>query len=448
MPSGAHISPAPPKHLIPLNVFQYLARQWERVHPYNAAQVVEIVGSANLNQINAAWVDTLATLGLGRVKLSACGHFGFEILNGEMKDYPVRRVPADVSLDAFLSVEVNRPFTDPGEPPFRAFVRENEGTYHLGVIYQHWTADSVSVQSVLRELFVRLYDPTKAHQSFSRMQDTGFWGMYGPSHGRWKLDENLFSLARRYFRYRRVRKVNSKGLSDPTVRFTHHKVAVGLIDRIRASSHAQGVKVHDVLVAALAEACAVHVPTQFRKRRRDLAVGSIIDLRPLSHQDLEGVFGFYLGFTGVIVHENDLRHWPRLLKSVTTQMRHYKSVGIPQSSLAWMLAARLVGQYVPPEKLWHFYRKEMPLCGGLSNLNLTNSWAGQYAPTLIRDYLRVSPTGPIAPLAVATTTFDGALSVGVTYRTSLIHPAVADAFVKTFVGRLTAFAEQTPALTG
>jgi hypothetical protein len=129
------LHPAPP--LAPLNVFQFLARQWDRVHPYNAAQVIEIAGRADFNQINAAWADTLATMGLGRVKLTPSGHFGFEILNGEMKDYPVRQVPAEKSLDDYLSDEINRPFDNVGEPPFRAFVRQDAQSFYLGIIYQH-----------------------------------------------------------------------------------------------------------------------------------------------------------------------------------------------------------------------------------------------------------------------------------------------------------------------
>jgi hypothetical protein len=343
-------------------------------------------------------------------------------------------------LCEYLSAEINRPFADDGEPPFRAFVLKNAESYHLGIVYQHWTADSVSVQSVLRELFLRLYDPAKVRLTPPGFQDTGYWGMYGPRHGRWKSDENFFGLARRYFRYRRVRKVDSKGLSDPTVKFVNRSMPDGLITDLRVASRAQGVKVHDVLVAALIEACARHVPSQYRERRRDLAVGSIIDLRPLSRQKLTDVFGMYLGFTGIIVHENDLPHWDRLLKSVANQNKHHKDLGIPQTSLAWMLAARLIGQYVPPRKMWHFYRKEMPLSGGLSNLNLSNSWATEYAPSLIRDYVRVSPTGPIAPLAVATTTFGERFSIGLTYRKSLIDDGHAAAFAETFATRLQAFA--------
>ncbi|HEV7301860.1 MAG TPA: hypothetical protein VGN72_21165 [Tepidisphaeraceae bacterium] len=436
MPQGDAIHPAPPSRLAPLNIFQYLARQWDNIHPYNAAQTLEINGVPDLNQINDAWTDTLAAIGLGRVRLTSCGHFGFEVLNGEMRDYPVRRVPAATSLTEFLTAEINRPFADPGEPPFRAFVRQGEGSYHLGVVYQHWTADSVSVQGILRELFYRLYDPSRVRQSPQRIQDTGYWGMYGPRHGRWKLDENLFGLARRYFRYRRVRKVQSAGLTDPAVRIHMQTAPADLIDGLRAAGSAAGVKVHDIIVAALAEACAQHVPTQFRKRRRDLAVGSIIDLRPLSRTDLTDVFGLYLGFTGIIVHEGDLAYWPRLLKSVATQNRHHKNLGIPQTSLAWMLAARLIGQFVPRERLWHFYRKEMPLSGGLSNMNLSKSWATAYAPNLIRDYIRVSPTGPLAPLAVATTTFAGTFRAGVTYRSSLIDDGRAGQFLETFISRL------------
>jgi NRPS condensation-like uncharacterized protein len=436
MPQGEPIHPAPPGRLAPLNIFQFLARQWDQVHPYNAAQAIEVVGVADLSQINAAWADTLASLGLGRVRLTACGHFGFEVLNGQMRNYPSRVVRPSTSLNDYLTAEVNRPFTDDGEPPFRLFVRQGERTFHLGVIYQHWTADSVSVQGILRELFYRLYDPSKAQRAPSRIQDTGYWGMYGPRHGRWKMDENLFGLARRYFRYRRVRKVNGVGLDDPSVRFRSQRAPAGLIDGLRTGAKQAGVRVHDVLVAAMAEACAIHVPSQFRKRRRDLAVGSIIDLRPLSRQDLSGVFGLYLGFTGIIVHEADLHYWPRLVRSVASQNQHHKDLGIPQTSLAWMLAARFIGQFVPRERLWHFYRKEMPLSGGLSNVNLTTGWAAAYAPTLICDYLRVSPTGPLAPLALATTTFGDTFTAGLTYRQSLIDDALADRYLDTFMARL------------
>jgi hypothetical protein len=433
-------SPRPPAS--PLNVFQYLARQWDRVHPYNAAQALEITGVADVERINDAWLDVLRTLGVGRVRVAAAlGKFGFEAPAGDDPELAVRTVPPTVDLYDYLSAELNRPF-DESKPdaPFRAFVRQGIGSYHLGVVYQHWTADSVSVQMLLRELFYRLYDPARARRCPVRVQRTGYWGLYGPSHGRWRLDESLFALARRYFRYRRVRKVASIGLDDPSVRVRRWHAEPGLIDRLCVSAHAAGVKVHDVLVATMAEACAEHVPTQFRRRRRDLAVGAIIDLRPLSRQEIADDFGVYLGFTGTIVHECDLRHWPRLLKSVAGQNRHAKAQGIPQSSLAWMLAARLISRYVPKEKLWGFYRKEMPLLGGLSNLNLTNGWAADYAPRLVRDYIRCSPTGPIAPLAIATTTFGDQFSIAVTYRASLVDDAMAERFVETFLARLYHFA--------
>lgn len=444
-----HIFPADPTSRTaasppssPLNVFQYLARQWDRVHPYNAAQALEVTGVVDVDRVNDAWLDVLRTLNVGRVRVAgASGKFGFEGPTGDEADFAVRTVPPTVDLYEFLSAELNRPFDEArSDTPFRPFVRQGVGSYHLGVAYQHWTADSVSIQTLLRELFYRLYDPAKAQRSPARVQRTGYWGMYGPSHGKWRLDENLFALARRYFRYRRVRKVAGQGLVDPSVRVHRWHAEPGLIDGICLAAHAAGVKVHDVLVATLAETCAAHVPSQFRKRRRDLAVGAIIDLRPISRQDIAEDFGVYLGFTGTIVHDRDLHHWPRLLKSVAAQNRHSKAQGIPQSSLAWMLAARLISQYVPKDKLWRFYRKEMPLLGGLSNVNLTNSWAADYAPRLVRDYVRCSPTGPIAPVVVAMTTFGEQLSIAVTHRTSLIDDSAATAFADAYLARLRAFA--------
>ncbi len=431
----------------PLNIFQYLARQWDRVHPYNAAQVVEIVGVANVDQLNDTWLDVLRTLQLGRVRIdSKRGKFGFEGPGNEAADLAVRTVPPTVNLQDFLSAELNRPFDETAaEPPFRAFVQQGVGSYFLGIVYQHWTADSVSVQMLLREWFYRLYDPTRAQRRPARVQRTGFWGMYGPRHAKWRLDENLFALARRYFRYRKVRKVDSTGLDQPAVRFKRFRTPAGLIDRLCAAAHASGVKVHDLLVAAMIEACAEHVPARLQESRRDIAVGSIIDLRPLSRPESIAEFGVYLGFTGTIVHENDLNHWPSLLKSVASQSRHYKQLGIPQTSLAWMLAARLISQYVPKEKLWRFYRKEMPLSGGLSNVNLNHTWAADYAPKLIRDYIRCSPTGPVAPLVVATSTFGEALSIGVTYRVSLISDELVDQFIESFQARLSHVASRAVA---
>jgi hypothetical protein len=36
-----------------LNIFQRLTRQWDRLHPYNATQAMQLVGPADLQKIES-----------------------------------------------------------------------------------------------------------------------------------------------------------------------------------------------------------------------------------------------------------------------------------------------------------------------------------------------------------------------------------------------------------
>ncbi|HEV8379322.1 MAG TPA: hypothetical protein VGP99_10765, partial [Tepidisphaeraceae bacterium] len=93
----------------PINVFQRLARQWDMMHPYNAAQVLKIEGTPSPSALQQAWHDALNDLGLGRVHVNGRG-FYFECLNGEMSLYGVRVVPPGTSLEEYISEQLNRRF--------------------------------------------------------------------------------------------------------------------------------------------------------------------------------------------------------------------------------------------------------------------------------------------------------------------------------------------------
>src|SRR6476661_253806 len=132
-----------------LNVFQRLVRTWETVHPYNAAQVLTVDSVVGPQTAQSAWESALAALGLGRVRIdgSALRH---EVLNGESSQYPVKILPSTTDLAAYLTAELNRPFDDPDEPPYRPFMINANGSSRLGVIYRHWVADSVSIRRVMQ----------------------------------------------------------------------------------------------------------------------------------------------------------------------------------------------------------------------------------------------------------------------------------------------------------
>jgi len=418
-----------------LNLFQRLTRRWEAVHPYNAAQVLCVAGRLAPSQAAEAWAESLRGLGLGRVQLVDRFRFRHEVLNGEFARYPLRVLAPGTGIESHLTAELNRPFSEPDEPPFRPFLLEEADQFYFGVVYQHWVADSVSIRCVLREWFTRLFDPGAARGSALHHPREGYWRLFG-GRGSWRLDETLLANFRTHMRHRQVRKVRSFGPADYPVRVTIHHTPNGLIDQLRPVARAQELKLHDVLLAAVAEACDRFVPTQSRRNRPDLSIGSIIDLRRHASADLNDTFGLFLGFTSVVCRRDALANWPRLVHCVAAQNRKHKQSGLPQASMLWMLAALAVNPLVPDRNLYHFYRKEMPISGGLSNVNLNDSWAARYHPQPLRHYLRVSPTGPLVPLVFSTTTLGSRLSFALTCREALLSPEQEAAMALGFTRRL------------
>lgn len=418
-----------------LNVFQRLTRRWERIHPYNAAQVMRIGGQIDLNCATQTWGEALRALGLGRVAVSARHQFRHEAINGELARYPVQCLSAGTTLDAHLTAELNRKFDDPDEPPYRPFLLHGHDEFYFGVVYQHWVADSVSIRAVLREWFTRLFDPSAARTRPLRQPDAGYWRLFA-SHNRWRLDEAFMNGFRLHMRHRRARKVRTAGHDDYPVRVSFHDAPAGLIDGIRDYARSQNVKVQDVLLAALAKVCDEFVPAQSRRNRPDLSVGSILDLRRHAQTDLSNTFGLFLGFTNVVCRRQHLGDWPALLRSVATQNRSHKQHGPAQSSLMWMLGAMTIDRFVSDRELYHFYRKELPMLGGLSNVNLNDTWAARYHPEPLREYVRVSPTGPLVPLVFSTTTLGDKLTFALTCRDALLPPDRATAMAEALVNLL------------
>ena len=98
--------------LMPLNVFQRIMRLWDEVHPYNAAQVLHIEGTPDIEKIVAAWNQTLSAMGLGQVCIEG-GRFRHELLNGHAPAQPLRLVDRGVSLEDYISQEMNCPMVWP-----------------------------------------------------------------------------------------------------------------------------------------------------------------------------------------------------------------------------------------------------------------------------------------------------------------------------------------------
>src|SRR4051812_43447298 len=420
----------------PLNLFQRLVLQWDKLHPYNAAQILKVAGPADADALVAAWQATLNGLGLGRVHVTDGRSLQHQALNGQLQRYPVHRLAPGSSLTAFISEQLNRPFAAPHEPPFRPFIVDEGDHHYAGIVYHHWVADSVSIRMLLREWFLRLHRPELARQKPFEHPHGGYWSIFGPGRANWGLTDGVLSSVRWSSPNRRVARIEHPGYTDFDCRFALHEVGSGLVAPLLAYARANGATLNDLFLALVFEVCHRFVPLRRTPRRTDLALGTIVDLRPYARKDLSDTFGLFLGFTSTLCRPDDLCDFPRLLRTTAAQSRLHKHTGVPLSSPVRMLAGLAVSRLLPPDKVVEFYRKRVPLAGGISNVNLNRTWAADFHPTPLLDYIRASPTGPLMPLAFTPTPPGDHPHLGPAYRPALTPPDRACQMAQHFTHRL------------
>ena len=382
----------------PLNVFQRLARTWDAVHPYNAGQACRVAGTFDADVLDDSWNATLRA-------------FGFDA------DEPAHVHALVESLPVHFTSQLNRRFYDANEPPFRAFRKEAEGGTWLGVVYHHWVADSVAVRLLMRDWLSRLIGlPTID---------------VPPLRAAVSPDVSIFPVLRRYSDYRRTRKVLTMGPLDYPTRTQLIEPTGPIVPQLLAHARKHDATLNDLFLAALAEACSRFVPTERRAGRDGLAISSVVDLRR-TRTICDAGFGCALGFNSVAYRPSELADWERLLRA-TARRRETRSSG----GTLWMLAAEVASRFSSPGRLYDFYRKEAPFAGGISNVNLNGTWFGRRHPQLVLDYVRVSPTGPMVPVAVNVTTLGERLHLSMTYRSALLNDWTAKELAETFLERLT-----------
>jgi hypothetical protein len=235
---------------------------------------------------------------------------------------------------------------------------------------------------------------------------------------------------------RRVRRVEERNGNDLSVRFAVRHTPPGWIDSVHVAARRRRATLNDVFMAGIAQVCDRFVPLKHRPRRHSVALGAIVDLRPYVATELAQCFGLFLGFTNVVCRPADLSNVDRLIQAIAKQTSQQKRLGIPQASALRMLAGVTAGRFMRPERIAHFYQKHVPLAGGISNVNMNRSWASEYHPRPLLDYIRVSPTGPMMPLVFATTTLGHSFHFAITYRPSVVPAERIDCMASMFVEAL------------
>ena len=417
---------------ISLNALQRLFRIWDAVHPYNAAQAVQLRGVRSPDTAQQAWNDALAALGLGH----AAFHRGSLTHAAPTSCQSVRLVPDGFSLEDYFSSELDRPFAEDEASPFRPFLFRDGTSTWCGTTYRHCVADSVSIRMLMREWFAGMCVENPQPANAALQSREGYWKLFAAGNGRISLNQPVMAFIRGHQRLRSARKPSTIGPGDYPSRVLLRHGPQGLSQSLRTACRARQVRVSDVMLAALLEAASRHIPLQDRPNRRDVAIGCMVDLRPHARHKIDDAFGLFLGFTSIVCGADEYSDWPRLLESVRRQSEMHRRRGIAATSTTWISAALAASAFIPRRQTYHFYRKTMPLAAGLSSVNLNNAWPMEFFPSPVMDYVRISPNGPIAPAVLSVTELGPRLTLALTYRPGVISADAAEAIVKDVLDRL------------
>lgn len=425
---------------IPLNIFQKVTRHWDSMHPYNAAQVMRLAAPVDRDRLARTWRETLADLGMGRIELRGQS-YRWEPRQDGSPDAPLIDLPAGVSIDRWMTDELNHRFDEDSNQPFRAFVVEDGDSVLAGVVYHHWIADSFSIRMLLREWFYRAYAPELARRRPFLMPKTGYWGHFGPGKTGWSMGSSILSMIRWGTRFGKARRIDARRFAKFDTHFSSHRAPDGLIDEVAAAARRAGVTVNDVFLASMALVCHELVPLDKTPWRRDLVLGTIVDLRPGGPKSLAETFGLFLGFTSVFCKPEEFGDWKRLLSQIHHQIGVQKATHAADASMMRMVGSLGVIKLMKHESLLELYRKRFGMTAGISNVNLNRDWVARYHPQPLLEYLRVSPVGPLMPLVFTPTTLGTSLNVGLTCRSSVIPPEQAGALGARFIEHLSEFAK-------
>jgi len=378
-------------------------RQWTALAPYNAGHIMRVSGAPDLERWRAAFTTVLKTLGLTE---------------------PILMELSTLALDQKIIQELNCPFV-PGTLPLRAFIMADQrDSYLIGVIYDHWFADSPSLRALMQRVFVH-YSGDGGNLPPLRVAGDDEDAL---EHSRFGF-RALISCLRDYLRHRRACRIHLRDPLDFDAGFFSIHFPDGAIDRIRAYAKKYEATVNDVFLATTSQALGKLTAEQRksepspRAKRDRVALATAVDLKPRSARNPDD-FGFFVGYFTVVHDRPEMQPLPQLVAATARETSASKSAARALEFTWGLRIARWIWNWSSrPRFKAQFFQKGLPFLAGISNVNLTGSWADQEkmpatGQAMVLDYFRVSPVGPLVPLVFTFTTIRNHLSLCVTYRTT------------------------------
>jgi len=402
-----------------LNLFQAAMLRWRQIHPYNAVHVLAIDGVCDVERLRSTIGATLAARGLTGLTLDRRRR-RYEYQGGP-PEVELERVntngDANEAVRAAIELRLNRPFPSDGAiMPFRFFFLEDPPRFRLGLAYDHFAAGGDAIVALLADIVAR-YEDREPAGPVPVLYPPTFAPLMRREAG--AFVRGVPWLAQVVKSCRRGVRPRYRDDADGHNSFIALRIDKAALARLLAQARRWGVTFNDILLALLFDALATQLPTRPRARRRnEIAVASIVNLRGEAGFDTRTTFGQFLSSmrlshpvpAGVTLES--------LARDVHRETVRVKVRKLYLQNLFTVAVNAMVWHFLNAKQRRRLYAKAYPVLAGLSTLNVDAIWRGTDGGPPPRDYLRAVPTGPVAPLVVAATTSGNVLQLGLSYRRS------------------------------
>jgi hypothetical protein len=416
-----------------LNLFQRMMLRWREMHPYSAVHIVRIPRPLGEVALAERIGRTLEAHGLTGLVLDR-RHRRFDYAGG----------PAEVTLEVLrgdvdplgivcreIERQLNLPFPhELHENPFRFFAVTSADSFHLGLAYDHFIAGGESIALLLRAIAEACAGSGSAGAAASRPGLELYPATYRELFLRHPLvsAKGLISLPQLVATSRRSFRPRYRLEGGAHNGFAYFRLDPGHLAALRRAARAWGVTINDLFLAGLLQALSPLAADRRRgRRRRELAVASIVNAREDFGAEPRRVFGQFLASfsvahpvpEGIGLRElaRDVHAWTARIKRDKLYLQMIMALGL--SSLMW--------PFLSGPRREGFYAKYHPVWGGVTPLNMDALWGTSGRDGVQSwEYFRAVPTGPLCPLVFAVTTAQDTIHVGVSYRTAAFSRTMVD----------------------
>jgi NRPS condensation-like uncharacterized protein len=413
-----------------LSSFQKTMLQWDDLHPYNAVHAVRLRGSLAPDRLSEVLNKALTERGLTGLSISR--RDGLYTYRGGPARSQVRILPAGKDgLAGFVEEverQLNTPFRAPDAEtfePFRFFVVPEAKAFWLGLVYFHPIADAESVLWLLKGLVEAVHERTGSEEDVSLER----YPRRPESLALRRPTTYLRALASMPGSIGGTRHACRAPVRDPAdghngIRF--FSLSSDCLETLRQVGRSWGVTFNDLVLAALLQALSpLSQNRRHARKRRQIGLGIIVNLRKDLALPRPGPFGLFLGSFRVGHEVPEGMPLQELAMAVGRQTRQAKRSRCYLSTSTQLSLARFVFMQFSPERRLRFYPKHYPLWGGVTNMNLNTLWKLEPGEGTL-DYLRAVSTGPATPMVLSCTTVRNRVNLGLSYRTTVFSRSDVD----------------------